>query len=238
MQLLVSVRSVEEANLAGMEGVDRIDLKEPRLGSLGATSPAIWQDVVARWHTRTRVSIALGELAEICHIDEVPQHADSVKVGLSGCRQAINWQHDLSALFDKLPRTVHRVAVHYADAHLANSPPLDAVLRMANELDCQTFLVDTFDKSAGSVFDHMSTTQLINLRQRVKAEGQFFAIAGSLRQEHLPSVVQIHPDIVAVRGVVCHRDRTGEFDAALLQNFRRQLERARQLDTRKVPLRS
>ncbi|PQO25935.1 hypothetical protein C5Y96_21000 [Blastopirellula marina] len=234
MQLLVSVRSVEEANLAGKLGVDLLDLKEPHLGSLGATSPGIWQAVVGKWHTQTRVSLALGELPQASSIDQVPRRTDSVKIGLAGCGCLPNWREKLAALFDQLPSGVQRVAVHYADTHLANSPPLDDVMRVAQELNCQTFLVDTYDKSAGDVFHHMSITQLKNLRSQLTVAGLQFALAGSLQSQHLPAVAKIQPDIVAVRGVVCHRDRTGEIDAAMLQTFRQQLKLAFQLDRHKV----
>lgn len=234
MQLLVSVRSVEEADLAGKLGVDLIDLKEPHQGSLGATSPTIWQAVVGQWHKRTRVSLALGELHEVASVDLVPLETDSVKIGLAGYRRCSDWQDQLAAVFDQFPEGVQRVAVHYADTHLAESPSLNDVLSMANQLECQTFLVDTFDKSAGSVFNHLSTTQLKNLQQRLHAEGRQFALAGSLRAHHMSSVVNIQPDIVAVRGAVCHRDRTGEIDAELLQLFRQQLELAFKHDTKEI----
>ncbi|MBA2114914.1 (5-formylfuran-3-yl)methyl phosphate synthase [Bremerella alba] len=234
MQLLVSVRSLEEANLVGGAGVDLIDLKEPHYGSLGATSSEIWQAVVSQWHKRSPVSLALGELSGVCSVDKVPQETHSVKIGLAHCGRTPGWQDKLSAVIEQLPGKVHRVAVHYADAHLAESPSLDDVLNMALQLDCQTFLVDTFDKSAGSVFNHLSTTQLEKLRERLHCEGRQFALAGSLLAHHLPSVVQIQPDIVAVRGAVCHRERTGEIDIKLLRSFREQLRVAFQHKTRKV----
>ncbi|QDU75136.1 hypothetical protein Pan97_21590 [Bremerella volcania] len=238
MQLLVSVRSVAEANLAGQLSVDLIDLKEPNSGSLGATSPKVWQAVACQWHQRTRVSLALGELPEVVSVANVPAEADSVKIGLAGCRRQPDWQSELSTLFDQLPNGVQRVAVYYADAHLADSPSLEDVLDMARQLECQTFLVDTYDKSAGAVFDHMSPMQLKKLRDRLHADGLHFALAGSLRVKHLSSVAKIQPDIVAVRGAVCHRDRTGEIDAELLQSFREQLRLAWKLDRQEVLSRS
>ncbi len=44
--LLVSVRDAEEAADAVAAGADLIDVKEPRGGSLGATSPAVMAEVV------------------------------------------------------------------------------------------------------------------------------------------------------------------------------------------------
>lgn len=238
MHLLVSVRSVEEARLVAAHGVDLVDLKEPRLGSLGPTSVETWQAVVGQWHRQTRVSLALGELPDVALADQVPPQTDSVKIGLAGCCAIPNWQDTLAHVFNQLPDGVQRVAVFYADTELAHSPPLADVLNEAVRLDCQTFLVDTFDKSAGSVFNYMSTMQLKKLRQRLHAVGIQFALAGSLRAEHLPSVVQIQPNIVAVRGAVCHHDRTGEIDVVSLRSFQNQIKRAFQIDTRKVHSRS
>ncbi len=42
-KLLVSVRSVDEAEMVLEAGVDLIDVKEPRSGSLGAALPEVWQ---------------------------------------------------------------------------------------------------------------------------------------------------------------------------------------------------
>ncbi|MEW4562842.1 (5-formylfuran-3-yl)methyl phosphate synthase [Bremerella sp. JC770] len=232
MQLLVSVRSTKEADLVGPSGVDLMDLKEPNLGSLGAASPDLWEAVVSRWHGRIPISIALGELPHAADIARIPPQTDRVKVGLAGCRQIAHWQSELGAIYDQLPAQVQRVAVYYADAHLADSPPLEDVLQMAIDLRCQTFLVDTYSKSGRSVFDYLSTTQLTKLRQQLHANDLHFALAGSLRAQHLPSVVKIQPDIVAVRGVVCHRDRTGEIDADRLRSYHRKLAVALRDDTR------
>jgi len=226
MQLLVSVRSVEEADLAAESGIEWIDLKEPRDGSLGATSHHLWKAVVSKWHTQARISLALGELSEMVPVHEVPEDTDRVKVGLAGCRHTPDWQARLRGVFDRLPRGVQRVAVHYADAHKAESPSLDDVFHMALEHQCSTFLVDTFDKSGGSVFDYLSTTQLKTLRQRLHDQGVQLALAGSLRRHHLRSVVEIQPAIVAVRGAVCHHDRTGSMDAELLRSLHSQLQNA------------
>ena len=46
-KLLVSVRSVAEARIALAGGVDLIDVKEPRRGSLGAADAGIIAEIVA-----------------------------------------------------------------------------------------------------------------------------------------------------------------------------------------------
>ena len=61
-QLLVSVRSAEEAEAALHGGAALIDVKEPRRGALGRASDGILADVVRTVAGRRPVSAALGEL--------------------------------------------------------------------------------------------------------------------------------------------------------------------------------
>lgn len=223
MQLLISVRNAHEAQLAAENGAQRLDLKEPKRGSLGATSINVWNEIVPRFQEKTPVSLALGELHDASIPIDIPTSTDSVKVGLSNCRDDRSWQEQLASLYDQLPKQVARVAVYYADEDRANSPEFNDVLEVAGQLDCRYLLIDTFDKSGGSVFHHWNVSELIAFRNLVKDAGLQFALAGSIRHHHLPAVGQINPDIVAIRGAICHSDRTGEIDLTLLHSFRCEL---------------
>ncbi|MEW4451380.1 (5-formylfuran-3-yl)methyl phosphate synthase [Bremerella sp. JC817] len=223
MQLLVSVRNEKEATIAALNGVDRIDLKEPNQGSLGATTSEIWHQVVDRWHQDFPISVALGELHEAIGSDAVPVRANSVKVGLSHCRTRDGWHQELRQVYERMPESITRVMVFYADEQLAESPDFVTLLRLSQQLRCGIFLVDTFDKSAGNVFDHLSMTRLIEMRKQVADVDISFALAGSLRTTDLQLVARINPDIVAVRGAVCHGERSGEVCAGAIQSFQASL---------------
>ncbi|MHC2066771.1 (5-formylfuran-3-yl)methyl phosphate synthase [Bremerella sp. T1] len=234
MQWLVSVRNRQEADLVMPYGVDRLDLKEPTKGSLGAASPEDWKETVERWHRQVPVSIALGELVELDALCDIPHHTDSVKIGLANCGSLADWPERLNQFFQQLPDNVGRVAVYYADRHLACSPSFNEVLHAACRLNCQTFLIDTFDKSAGHLFDHLSITQLKEWRNQLNLAGLHFALAGSLRTSHLSAVGEICPDIVAVRGAVCHHDRRGEISAEALNDFHDRWKRVSTCKQRRV----
>ncbi|HEV3164614.1 MAG TPA: (5-formylfuran-3-yl)methyl phosphate synthase, partial [Isosphaeraceae bacterium] len=62
--LLVSVRSVEEAQRALAGGAAVIDIKEPARGPLGQADPEIWQAVREAVPPHLPVSAALGELID------------------------------------------------------------------------------------------------------------------------------------------------------------------------------
>src|SRR3712207_4897772 len=61
-QLLVSVRSAEEAEAALAGGADLIDVKEPRGGSLGRAEDWVLAGVLRRVSGRRPVSAAMGGL--------------------------------------------------------------------------------------------------------------------------------------------------------------------------------
>jgi hypothetical protein len=102
--LLVSVRDVAEARLALAAGVDLLDVKEPRAGSLGAASNNVIHEVVRVVNGRVPTSAALGELVDF-DLDlarRLPDELIYAKLGLSGCRDldgwAVRWKQAISLL--------------------------------------------------------------------------------------------------------------------------------------------
>ena len=94
-QLLVSVRTPDEA-VAAVDGrADIIDVKEPTKGSLGRPSDAIVAAIGASVTDRP-VSIALGELADWRGSDapDLPafEGVRWAKIGLAGCAEWPGWR--------------------------------------------------------------------------------------------------------------------------------------------------
>ncbi len=223
MQLLVSVRNPAEARLAAENGADRLDLKEPSRGSLGAAEPHVWQEVAHAWHRQMPVSIALGELHQLDVPPRLPPEVSAVKVGLSGCAGQPDWPRAWQTLMAEVPKGVERVAVYYADHRTAGSPSWEETLSAAESVGCRLLLIDTFDKSRGPLFAHHTVAELVERRKQVHQAGLALVLAGSLRQEHLLSVHTIRPDIVAVRGAVCDGDRQGDIAPHKIRQLRQAL---------------
>lgn len=219
MELLVSIRSKEEARLVSCYPIDHLDIKEPALGSLGAASSSVWKSIIGASHRQIGISLALGELRDEPDVSEVPPLAEAAKVGLAGCSGLSDWPTRLGLLYTRLPKSVSRVAVYYADRLEAGSPSFSEVLQVAKSLRCETVLIDTYGKSAGSIFHHASERELIDMRNSVQKAGCRLALAGSIERKHLPVVWRIGPDIVAVRGAVCDGRRAGEISEQALASF-------------------
>src|SRR5262245_38153018 len=95
VELLVSVRSVEEAQAALEGGASIIDVKEPSAGSLGRASFKTITGVVRQVARRVPVSAALGELGESGEGSDglAFLRLDYAKWGLAGSRAS--WRETL-----------------------------------------------------------------------------------------------------------------------------------------------
>lgn len=215
-RLLVSVRSVAEAEAAIRGGCDILDVKEPNRGSLGMASPAVLQQITeyVRKHVpHILVTAALGEVCEYQLADALeglwPQMPalDLVKLGTAELAATSTWQVTLretrEAISHKLDPGTEWVAVAYADWQLAAAPSPDEVISEAISAPCRGVLFDTYEKSDRRLLDWISITDLQQAATRLHAQGLFLALAGSLRREDLIHLKDIPADIIAIRGAAC-----------------------------------
>lgn len=228
-KLLVSVRSAEEARAALEGGADLIDVKEPSLGSLGASKPETIAEIIDEVAGAAPVSAALGELNEYQPSVPLLDGLFAAKLGLAGTgglsKKARNklWATALSDF-----GSVQRVAVAYADYLSSESPPPKLVVRDGDELGCRLFLVDTFDKSfsLGELVacDNAAAAEIDRAIRIAKSRQMRVVIAGSLRRKDFRSVVdKWSPDFVAVRGAACDGSRNGPVSMAKVRQLKDEL---------------
>jgi uncharacterized protein (UPF0264 family) len=218
--LLVSVRNAAEAQVALAGGADVIDVKEPTRGSLGAADPDVVAAVVTAVGERVPISVAAGELLEGENMLNDLVGIAYAKIGLAGCRPLADWPARWRYTIALLPRHVQPVAVAYADWQLADAPPPADVLAEAAAVGCPALLVDTWDKSAGTLFDHWPAPDVAGFCRRVRGVGLDVVLAGSLSGERLITAARCRPSLVAVRGAVCIGGRTGPLSATRVRAVR------------------
>lgn len=209
--LLVSVRSVTEAEAALAGGAALIDVKDPARGSLGRADPATIADVLGHVAGRRSVSAALGELIDYKHT--VTQAGLSfVKWGLAGCAQLADWRKRLLHAADRIREDspdCQPVAVVYADSQRADAPSPAAIIEVAARLRCGALLIDTFVKDGKTLLDWMPLPEIVRLCRQCRRVGLPVALAGSLDAEQIRELLVAEPDWFAVRGAVC---RDGQRD--------------------------
>ena len=216
-RLLVSVRDVAEALLAAEHGADLVDCKEPSAGALGAlpveTIAAVVRADRSRFPGRT-LSATVGDFAPGA-VDPVMERVaavaatgvDYVKVGVAP---------GAFALLDALRGCDAAVVpVFIADAGLD-----PALLERACAAPFPALMLDTADKSAGSLFDVLDTPTLRRFVQAARAAGRWSGLAGALRLEDAARVAVLGADFAGFRTAACAERRTGMLDAARVRALR------------------
>lgn len=256
-QLLVSVRSANEAIAASAGGCQILDVKEPSFGSLGKADNGVIEQVLqAGLRTGIPVSAALGEVTDYSRLprsenlnEGLPDSLSQLsftKLGLAGLsldsKWSARWQDTMSLLtesFSEDRASVHQwVAVIYADWEQAAAPSPDAIVdcvlssRLSSDIRIAGVLVDTWSKKSGRLLDALEVEHLRDLAAAVQHSGRFFAVAGRLTSSMLSELNSIQPDVVAIRSAACrNEDRTSTVDEAAVREFRASVDRVFSLPT-------
>jgi len=212
--LLVSVRSLEEARAAVDGGCVVLDLKEPSRGPLGMADPEVIREVADWGRSRgVATSMAMGEVVDwgVETAERFTSPAvDFAKLGMAHlvdgeCKG--DWVSRWTNVRDHLGGPCRWVAVAYADAVLCGAPEPEAVVTAAIKTGCAGVLIDTWDKSGGSLTHHLSQGQLAEVRDATRDAGLLLALAGRVSLEDLGEVARVEPDLVAVRSAACQDGR-------------------------------
>ena len=235
-RLLISVRHVSELP-AALAGADLIDVKEPTRGPLGMSDlPVISAiaDAVSVEAPGAALSVALGELIDWPERRSqiaLPAGVDYVKVGLSRTHDHPDWHENWIRLRERVvsagPKPLKWIAVAYADARIAGSPPLSAVVDAAIKFGCAGLLVDTYSKTAGSLRELVSDRDLEMLSERTQEASLLLGLAGRVTLADLPLLCGLPSAIVGVRSAVCvSADRRNPIGFEQVIRFRREFDRA------------
>jgi (5-formylfuran-3-yl)methyl phosphate synthase len=219
--LLVSVRDASEAQAAIDGGVDLIDVKEPRAGSLGPADVVTWQAIAEVVGETRPLSVALGELQTdpVCDLARQAGGMKFAKIGLANCCDDARWEMRWREAIDCLPAGVASVAVIYADYLTARSPTPATIVRLAACYECEAVLFDTHSKQQGHLFDHLAEQDLTPIILEARKHGLKVVMGGSLRGDLVCRVLELGPDYVAVRGAVCRGDRNNQVDRNLIESL-------------------
>ncbi|HEX5386688.1 MAG TPA: (5-formylfuran-3-yl)methyl phosphate synthase [Gemmatimonadales bacterium] len=236
MQLLVSVRSAEEATAALAGGADVIDAKDPAQGALGAVSRAALRAIDRVVPADVPLSVALGEAASAreaeARVAALTLRARPaplyVKLACAGCADGDQryLTHILAAavrVARELPASPRLIAAAYVDAS-DGSRATDALVDAAAAAGTAGVLLDTARKDGRSLLDWRNLRELRRWVARAHAAGLLAALAGSLRAEHVPVLAAVHADVFGVRGAACDGGRRGTLSGPRVRALRSLLD--------------
>ena len=135
---------------------------------------------------------------------------DYVKVGIEPGEHALTALRDLADLH--LPSIV---IVFLADRGIDLPPGAGG-----SELGFAGVMVDTADKSSGSLLRRADPQALRNLVAVARLNGCLSGVAGSLGLADVGMLRQLAPDFAGFRGALCDGDRRGRLDAAKVRALR------------------
>ena len=221
--MLASVRSLEEAVCVYANGADIIDLKEPNLGTLGAIPLAEMRHIVDELWEKCTISATVGDLPAnaFTTINKVLQTADTgvdyVKVGMFS-------QRHLEVCLPKLIHCTNKgiaiVAVLFAD----NQLDMDFAVHAARQARLKGVMLDTAHKNSGGLLRHKSPLQLEHFIHLAKCNGLLTGLAGSLKINDIPTLLQLNPDYIGFRTALCAATgRTGKLDTNAVRQVRKSI---------------
>ncbi|MGQ0672146.1 MAG: (5-formylfuran-3-yl)methyl phosphate synthase [Hyphomicrobium sp.] len=224
VRFLASVTDEREALLALANGADVIDGKDPARGALGALPAQAIARIVAVVDGRRPVSATIGDLVkpdDIARAVEVvaATGVDLVKIGLFSNATA-------GAVIERLAAGSVAPA-RLVGLLLADRQPDFGIVPMLGAAGFAGVMIDTSDKSAGSLGDHISLTGLAGFIALGRAHGLSVGLAGALRMPHIAALLNLAPDILGFRGALCSGGRrTAALDASAIRAVRAAIPQA------------
>ncbi|MCO8122064.1 (5-formylfuran-3-yl)methyl phosphate synthase [Stieleria sp. TO1_6] len=223
---LVSVRDLNEAELAVQFGVSILDFKEPSAGALAAVGPAIWRAASHRVRQLVhpgdqqpagpsgpqparplRLSAALGELPTAAALAaQLPSEFEFAKAGPAGCSGEAELLGHWRAVGMQLPPSVQLVAVAYADHQHAGCLPVETILRIAIDAGFQRFLIDTSGKTGPTSIQILGPDRLRALGRLAHQNSIWWSLAGSIKlsqRQHLDGIFKHGSDQQRAHGPDC-----------------------------------
>ena len=217
-RMLASVNSPGEAEIAIAGGADIIDLKDPARGALGAVTPEVISATVKAVGKRRLVSAVAGDLP--MHPEVIAATVrDIAATGVDYVKLGIFPGGDAPACIDALTEIAARVkliAVFFAD-----TVPDFTLLPLLKRNGFAGAMIDTQNKSAGPLLNHIDMTSLLGFVENCHAAGMIAGLAGSLETPDIPRLLVLAPDLLGFRGALCGPGgRTAALDLARTQAVR------------------
>ena len=213
-QLLISVKNIEETQLALDAGVDIIDLKDPTNGALGALDLNTSTAIIKLVNGNKPVSATVGEHHHNLQVLvlAIKQRAtikvDIIKIAVSDLFYQVDFVDEILNLCQT---GIKIVAVFFADDAIDFSllPKLQQAGFYGAMLDTRAKQHDLFSLQNKQVLHHFTLC--------CQGHQLICGLAGSLKPQYIEALLEINPTYIGFRGGVCNNlDRKSGLNKAKL----------------------
>jgi len=228
LKLLVSIKSLAEAEKIKSANFDILDIKNPDEGSLGANYPGVIKSIREEY-SEFPVSAAGGDLPGQSGIASQVSFAlaslkvDYIKLGLYGFKSiesAVLMLEEAIKAVKLSGNQIKLIAAAYADYQENNTINPLFLNEIAFKTNIDGIMIDTLNKSGKNLFSFLKVDDLKSFVKQAKKAEVFSALAGSLKSEDLPILREINPNIIGFRGAVCeNKDRTADISTAKIYSL-------------------
>ncbi|MFA5983304.1 MAG: (5-formylfuran-3-yl)methyl phosphate synthase [Methylococcaceae bacterium] len=218
--MLASVSNLTEALQVLAAQVDIIDLKQPAAGALGALELDVIHQIVTAVKQRCPISATIGDLPTWPDIvapavkNMAATQVDFIKIGFFP-------NGDWPATVQSLSSISHSalIAVLFADCQ----PNFD-ILPTLKEAGFKGVMLDTANKTQGSLLDVMALSEISRFVSAAKQEQLFCGLAGSLKIKDISRLMPLQPNYLGFRGALCHlHNRTEALDSLAIKAVKKTL---------------
>jgi uncharacterized protein (UPF0264 family) len=211
MEILASIRSIDEIEEAVRGGADIIDLKNPAEGSLGAAAPWDIQYIKKRYPDQT-LSAAIGDFPNLPNTAALAAYgaavagADYVKIGLLGLHtpiDALKIMKNVVKAVKSVRSDIFVVGAGYADFGKVNSIDPMELPKVIKDSKADIAMIDTAIKDGSTLFSYFNESILRSFVESCHIYGIKAALAGTLSIDHIPLLKKIRPDVIGFRTALC-----------------------------------
>lgn len=201
-QVLASVNGVKETLAIINTAVDIIDLKQSEQGALGALPLPVVKQIVQLVNKRKRLSATVGDLP--MHPEKIfnavsamtETGVDYIKIGFF---PGGDWQGSLSRLAE-ISHQKQLIAVIFADAQ-----PDFSMIKAFIRAGFSGVMLDTMNKSNGSLTQVLTLSEIKRFVAMSKEAHLLCGLAGSLKAEDIPKLLNLKADYLGFRGALCEQ---------------------------------
>ena len=219
-KMLASADCLDEALLLLESAVDIIDLKDPKQGALGALPIESIETIVNAVNQKKLVSATVGDLPMNPDVvfDAVVAMSktgvDYIKIGFFPDGNGLACLSKLSTIAQQ---GYQLIAVLFADAE-----PDIHIIKAISDAGFYGVMLDTMDKSKGSLKQVMSEDKIKEFVTMSKEYGLLCGLAGSLKEIDIPSLIKLKVDYLGFRGALCDQhNRTSQLDKKAIDSIQR-----------------